>query len=153
MTENLEEIEALVEALRRKINHNNEQIDELKETVGNLEDEVSVLRQATDTEPGSIEYERMSKTEKVREVRLAVLRRAEQNGGKAQMNYSEVRAVFNEQPSDGHVYNLMRAAGAIDGFIYTERNDGKKVIRGHKDGVNENGLIQSVNNGMISEGA
>lgn len=145
--ETQQELLARVEAMSRRMDHLQSQIDE-------LQDEVSLLRTTTDTDRGSINYDAMSKSEKVREVRLAVLRRAEDRpNGKAAMTYREVMTFFDDHPSPGHCYDLMRDAGNLDGFEYNEREDAMNQIRVDRDSVNDTGLVHIANNGMVSGGA
>ena len=145
MTGDIEQLTRRMDAMSRKMDHLNGRIDD-------LQDKVSVLERATDTDPGSIDYDALSRTDKVREIRLAVLRRAmDRPNGKAQMEYKEVRTLFNDHPSPGHCYDLMRDAGNLPGFEYAERDGANNTIRAVIDDVNDEALIRTANKGMLAE--
>jgi len=139
-----DELEALVEALRRKTEYQSERIDELEETVARLEEVV-------DPDPGSTEYEQLTKSQKVRQIRVALMEEARDNNrGVAQMKYKDVKWLFDNHPSPGHCYDLMERAADLDGFAYDEPSGGggDKRIRVDPDDVNDETLIHAVNNAV-----
>ncbi|WP_232819752.1 hypothetical protein [Haloprofundus halophilus] len=74
-------------------------------------------------------YDSLSRTEKVRGVRIELARDAQTNGGKSQMNATTVRRdIFEDRPSPGHVQDLLRLAGDADGFDVVTRH-GKERLR------------------------
>jgi len=139
-----DELEALVEALRRKTEYQSERIDELEDTVAELQELV-------DPDPGSTEYEQLTKAQKIRQIRVALLKEARQNNrGVAQMKYKDVMWLFDGHPSAGHCYNLMERAGELDGFAYDQPggSGGDKRVRVDSADVNDETLIHAVNNAV-----
>jgi hypothetical protein len=139
-----DELEALVEALRRKTEYQSERIDELEETVAEMQELI-------DPDPGSTEYEQLTKAQKVRQIRVALLKEAQQNNrGVAQMKYKDVMWLFDGHPSAGHCYNLMERAADLDGFAYDQPggSGGDKRVRVDSADVNDETLIHAVNNAV-----
>lgn len=134
-----DDLAPLVKALQRKTNHLDDRITE-------LEDDVALLYEITDIDPGSIEYDSMSRSQKVRSLRLAVLRRALTRDGKAKMTYREVMTLFNDHPSAGHCYDLMRDAASLAGFEYADTGPGDHAVRVDVSAVNDTTLVQTANN-------
>lgn len=132
----------LTKALQRKLNAQVERIDD-------LENRVSELEEVVDPDPGNVDYEQLTKEQKVFRVRKHLLKRATNTDGKASMKYKEIMALFDGHPSPGHCYNLMERAGEMEGYAYDEAGGGKgeKRIRVKSDDVNDETLIQSVNKG------
>ena len=121
---------------------------ELKNTVEELQDRVAELERAVDPDPGSVEYDQLTKEQKVFRVRKALATDAKRSNGRAAMKYKAVMALFNNRPSPGHAYDLMERAADADGFAYDTagKGEGEKRIRVELDGVNDERLIHAVNN-------
>jgi len=134
-------IRPLVDALQTKLNYQAERIDE-------LEAENERLKKLVDPDPGSVEYEQLTKAQKVRKVREALVDRgAQTHNGRAAMKYKDVMWLFDGQPSAGHCYDLMERAGELEGFAYDAAGGGKgeKRIRVETSAVKDETLFHAVN--------
>lgn len=68
-------------------------------------------------------YPKLAREEKVHGVRVASVRQAARNDGRAQLDAAAVRTeVFDAQPSEGHARDLMRVAGQAEGFEFGKRH-------------------------------
>lgn len=116
--------------------------------VEELEERVAELEGMIDPDPGRKDYDALTKDQKVRRVRSALLEQAEDaRNGKAKMNYKEVMWLFDGHPSPGHAYDLMERAGELDGFAYDEAGgDGEKRVRVDAGAVNGDAPVHDVNN-------
>lgn len=132
------------------------ELQELRDENEALRERIEELEKVVDPNPSRLQWEQMSKSQKVQKIRRNLLQYAKEDGGVAKMNYKEVKALFDGQPSDGHTYNLMEAAADAEGFKYNAPKHGNKV--GEKrvlcdlGGVNADASVQSLNNGIQSEG-
>jgi len=120
---------------------------ELREENERLRERVAELEEVVNPDPAT-EYEDLSKDQKVRRVRKALLRDALDASGRATMTYTEVRAVFDNNVSPGHAYNLMEQTAHMEGFAYDRagsQNQGQKRVRVESDAVKDEALVQSVN--------
>lgn len=137
-------------------------LTELEQEVRTLREENERLRQrlneidsVVNPDP-TTDYDALTKEQKVRKVRTALLREAMTGTGRAAMQYDEVRALFNMNVSPGHAYNLMEAAGEMDGFGYDTsggQNQGQKRVTCDADAVNDESLVHSVNKAVESNPA
>lgn len=118
------------------------------ERVEALEQRVAELEELVDPDPGGKDYDQLTKDQKVRRVRTALLEQAaDARNGKAKMNYKEVMWLFDGHPSPGHAYDLMERAGEIDGYAYDAAGgEGEKRVRVDSDAVNDDSLVHAVNN-------
>lgn len=137
--------EALVDALKRKVNHQAERIDQ-------LEEQVAELLQVVDTDMAAVDYEKKTRKDKVREIRTALYRNSNANG-RATMNYREVVALFNGHPSPGHAYDLMQLVANADGYEYRERTEGENKIAVQTADVNDDAVIHAANNEEVDAAA
>lgn len=124
-----------------------EAIDRAAERMENIEQQVAELEKVVDPDPGAVEYDQLTKEQKVRRVRKTLLKNAAE-GRAPVMKYRDVMYLFDSNPSAGHCYTLMERAADADGFYYETggHGDGEKRIRVEPDGVNDNALIHAVNN-------
>ncbi len=132
-----------------------EEVSALREENERLRERVNELDSVVDPDP-SAEYDDLTKEQKVRKLRKALLREAMTGTGQAAMQYDEVRALFNMNVSPGHAYNLMEAAGEMDGFGYDTsggQNQGQKRVTCDAGVVNDESLIHSVNKAVESNPA
>lgn len=107
------------------------EIQELREENQELKERVAQLEKVVDPDPGSKDYQRMSRPEKVRKLRESLYRKAESKDGTAQLTYDEVLALFDHHPSAAHAYQLMERAAYAEGFRYDRMgtsNDGQKRL-------------------------
>jgi len=119
-----------------------------------LEERVAELEGLVDPDPGSTSYEQLTKPQKVHRVRSALVEEAEKRGGRAALQYDEVKWLFDGHPSAGHCYDLMERAADMDGFAYDRPSGdgGQKRVRVNLDGVNDLDRFHAVNNGSPEEG-
>jgi len=141
-----EDLKPLVDALRRQLKDRTERIERLEERVAELEELV-------DPDPGSVEYDQLTKDQKVHQIRKTLLEQAD--GGTARMKYKDVMYLFDGHPSPGHCYDLMEQAAKLDGFTYDSAGQGKgeKRIRVKSDAVNDQTLVHAVNKATESNPA
>lgn len=132
----------LVEALRRKVTDQESRIDQ-------LENRLAELEQTVTPDPHMLDYEQLTKEQKVHKLRVHLIREAETNQtGGAQLKYREVKALFDGHPSPGHCYDLMEAAAHAEGFAYDragQNNNGDKRVRVTLDAVNDDSLFHAAN--------
>lgn len=176
MSDDFQELEMRVEALRRKVNsrldgigyeedHDSiqdvlDEIDRLDNRLDEMGERLRRVERVVDTDPDRVEYQEMSKGQKVYRIRQELVEKATATNGKWRLDYQDVKALFNGQPSAGHCYNLMEAAAEMDGFVYDRPGQGDATsetgeyrIRVETDQLNNMRLFQSVNNAERSEGA
>jgi len=120
---------------------------ELRKENDRLRERVAELEKVVDPDP-TTEYKELTKEQKVRKVRKALLRDALDASGRASMKYTEVRAIFDNNVSPGHAYNLMEQTAHMEGFAYDRvgpQNQGQKRVRVETDAVKDETLFQSLN--------
>lgn len=130
-------------------------ITELEEQLAEYEDErerlvfrVGKLESILPDE--SDPYEDLSREERVMRVQNYVMERAWSSNGRFQIDYNDVLALFNDKPSAGYCYKLMKLAGQEDGFSYDD-SDGKR-LRVNLENVNGDGVLSRVNKAESSGG-
>lgn len=85
------------------------------------QDRLAELEAVVDTDLDALDYEQMTKKDKVRLIQQHLVEEADGTAnGKAAMKYNDVKWLFNGQPSPGHCYDLMALAGDESGFDYEE---------------------------------
>lgn len=101
--------------------------DEENNLLGRLEElegRLGHVEEIVDHDIGELEYEQLTKRDKVRQIQDSLIQEAEERpNGKAAMDYQDVRWLFDGNPSRGHTYDLMRLAAGEDGFTYEESSD------------------------------
>jgi hypothetical protein len=102
----------------------------------------------------------MTREERVHLLRVAVVRKAQSNGGEALYRYREVASLFDEHPSVGYCYKLMRLAAEYDretgesrkaGFAFGNRG-GEKALLAKPAAVNDDAVFHTVNNRDAGKG-
>jgi len=144
-----------LQAHDRRIGENAGAVAELRQTVRELTERVEQLEQVVDSGMGAVEYQQMTRKDKVRQIRAYLYDEAQASATKAaSMTYKEVRTLFDGRPSAGTAYNLMEAAATIDGFEY-ERFDGDRTnrLKIAADEINEDAAFQVLNNRAASNPA
>lgn len=129
----------------------------VKRAVGNWEqtrDRLATLEAVVETDPTALDYEQMTKEDKVRRVRQHLVEEARGTGrGRAAMNYNEVKWLFDGQISPGHCYNLMEHAGDMSGFEYeTFEGDRQHRVTVNTGRVNADAGFHSLNKASTEEG-
>lgn len=125
-----------------------EATDAVLERMARMQERIDELERLVDPDPGTKDYESLTKAEKVRKVRSAVYRKAKKQTGAAQMTYDEILALFENHPSPGHAYDLMERAGEMDGFEYGNsgpNGNGKKRLAVKTDVVKNETDFHAVN--------
>lgn len=142
-----DDLEPLVDALRRQLKDRTRRLEE-------LEDRVAELEELVDPDPGSVAYEQLTSDQKVHRIRVALLEQATA-GNTPTMTYDDVRWLFNGKPSAGHAYDLMERAATADGYTYETggHGNGQKRIRVEPDAVNDERIVHAVNNDAATVGA
>ncbi|MFB6201579.1 MAG: hypothetical protein ABEI98_06180, partial [Halorhabdus sp.] len=104
-------------------------IDDLEAEVEELRELIEEHDRVVDTDLDGKSYEQLTRTDKVREIRRALVEEAAGSAtNKASMEYQDVRWLFNGRPSTGHVYDLMAVAAQESGFHYQEREDDSRLV-------------------------
>lgn len=100
-------------------------LDDLPDALGGLGEAVRAhehrledLEGEVNPDPDSLDYEDMSRRDKARVIREALVEDARRNGGKAKFNYKEIRQRLDGRPSPGHAYTIMEDAAEAEGFEY-----------------------------------
>lgn len=153
MEERVDQLEKLVEALRRKLNSKSETIEEHEREIGALRNRVAELENLVEPDPGKGEYDQLSKDRKVWRIRKKLAETAAEGRGAASMDYKDIMWLFDGHPSSGHCYNLMERAGEVDGYEYDKAPDGQRRITVELEGVNDERLLHSVKEGYEPEAA
>lgn len=118
---------------------------EAADRVENLEERVAELEKVVDPDPGTTEYEQLTKSQKVHRIRKTLVENAARTNGRDGMKYKAVMTLFNGHPSPGHCYDLMERAGYADGFAYDESAGGEKRIQVDVADVNDETLVHAAN--------
>lgn len=133
----LEDLEARFEALNRGRLTAFERLDE-------LEEKVDSLMQTVDPNPERASYDQLTRDQKIHRIRTQLLKQAADTNGRASMNYREIKMLFDGNPSDGHAYDLMEAAGQMDGYESQTEPNRRVIVR--QEDVNDTSLVHIVNN-------
>jgi hypothetical protein len=122
--------------------------DAAAERLNDLEERLAELERVVDPDPGSADYDGMTRAQRTHRVRVHLLTVA-RNSNVTTMNYRDVKNLFDGHPSTGYAYTLMEQAAEIDGFVYETggHGDGEKRIRVKQDDVNDERVVHAVNNG------
>jgi hypothetical protein len=125
-----------------------EAADAATQRMADLEERVAELERLVDPDPGNLDYEAMTKAQRVHRIRVHLLTVARNDGGIA-MKYRDVKQLFGGHPSTGYAYDLMEQAAAIDGFVYETggHGDGEKRVRVEPDNVKDERVVHAVNKG------
>lgn len=150
MSDDIGTLQSLVEALRRKLTAHGDRLEALETENDQLRERIAELEQVVDPDPGSVEYEQLTRPRKVHRVRKALAENAaNSHTGKASMEYSDVIWLFDGQPSAGHAYDLMELAAELDGYSYDEPNGGgQKRVRVNLEAVNDETMLHAANNAV-----
>lgn len=118
-------VELARQAIQR-VNDLEETVEEQAETIQRQQEQIERLQAAL---PERQEYDQLDKQTKIGMVREHVVKRAQDNAGKAKIDYQGVKwEVFDGEPSPYHCYELMEQAGTADGFDYQEpANENKRL--------------------------
>ncbi|WP_224338236.1 hypothetical protein [Haloprofundus halobius] len=143
----LDDLEARFEALNRARVAAFDWIDELEAENERLSTRLAELEQLVSPDPESVAYEQLTRSQKVHRVRKKLVERAaSRQTGKSQMEYKDVKWLFDGHPSPGHCYDLMRLAGKLEGFSYETSDDRSNRVLVNLEGVNDETLIHAANN-------
>jgi len=142
----IDNMDAFVKALQRKLNTAVDRIDELERENNELRRQVSELQAELNPDPESKSYDELSKGDKVRRIREKLVDVAETNhGGCESLKYKEIKMLFGGYPSPGHCYDLMQVAGEAEGFAYDENGDGTKRVRVDIEAVKDESYFHTAN--------
>jgi hypothetical protein len=145
MSDDGPDTDQLVQIHESRLDALDDAIDKLEQKVEQQARRIGQLEALVDPDPGTTAYEQLSKDQKVRHVRQHLVDVAKSNGGKASLQYREIKTLFDGHPSPGHCYDLMRSAGAIDGFEYDENGSGNKRIRCNAAAVKDEQYFHAAN--------
>ena len=147
----LDRLENTLEATRQALQLLNEDVDELREENADLRERLARVEGEVSPDPSAKPYQEKTRDEKVREVRIALGRKARQQSGKASMTYTDVLALFGNHPSRGHSYKLMELAANLDGFDYDQHGGDQIRLLVNLDAVNDDAVLHAVNTPDESE--
>lgn len=175
LEDRLDTLEAAVEDLQEELEIRARNRADDRRRIAELEDENAALREEnadlesrlarledenglTDGDTPSTDWDR---SRKKRHVQALAYKRARNRGGKAALDYKDVRTLFNEDISDGHCYDLLKLAAGWDedsqmssvtGFAYQTRADQPNRLTVDAAAVNDDAAFHAVNNEDESEG-
>lgn len=143
----LNDMEARMDALSRGNAYLRERVEELEAENDRLREKLSDLSNVVDPDPGSQDYQSLTKAQKVHRIRRVLVEDAARSrNNRAAMKYGEVQALFGRNPSPGHAYTLMEDAGKLEGFDYQTPEDRDYRIVAKLEGVNDESLVHAANN-------
>jgi len=150
MTDDLEQrvtiLEQRLDSMYEFTQQLEDQNQDLERENAELRRQVADLKAEVDPDPGSKDYEQLTRAEKVRRIREQLVDIAESNHNeKAAMKYKEVMMLFDGHPSAGHCYDLMERAGELGGFAYNENAEGTKRVQVDLEAVKDESLFHTVN--------
>lgn len=149
----LDEMEARMDAIARGNAYLRERVDELESENDALRGKLAELGEVVDPDPGRQDYDSLSRAQKVHRLRRTLVEQAAQSTtGRSKMEYKDVMWLFDGHPSAGHVYDLMREAGNLDGFRYEERDERPNRITANLGAVNDESLVHAANNAVQGVG-
>lgn len=157
---NAQDAIAVAQRALARVNELEAAVDELRDEKDALEADVERLASLLGRRPENTPYGEQTRAERVLELQIALARKARKHGGKAAYHYTDVLALFDEQPSDGYAYKLMRCAAEFDpdtgdsetdGFEFGEFN-GTKALRANWDAVSDEAVVHGVKNPAGDEG-
>jgi len=150
-SERLETLERRVDDLNNYFATAMQRIRDLEAENETLRERVTELEACVTPDPTGKAYADKTRPEKVREVRIALARKAQSQSGRARYTYRDVVAQFGSRPSAGHAYTLMEIAGETDGYRYGTHRD-EKALRVDMADVNDDAVLHAVNNGETRKG-
>lgn len=142
-----DDMEKRVQILEQRLDSMYEWVEELERSNSELTRQVDELHELVNPDPGSVEYDQLTKAQKVRRIRETLVDNAGKRGV-SQLKYKEVMMLFDGHPSPGHCYDLMERAAEAEGFAYDKagQGDGDKRVRVKTDDVNDETLFHAANN-------
>lgn len=150
----LNDLESRLNSLNRARSYLLDEVEDLREENEQLRERVTELESIVEPNPGSTEYEQLTRSQKVHRIRRSLVEKASATNGKFALKYDEVQWLFDGHPSPSHCYDLMELAGDLDGFVYDQagpNGEGQKRIRVKLDSVNDESLIYAAKNAPSSE--
>ena len=148
----LTDLDARVQALSRAREHLACQLDTIQTEQRRLRERLATLESLVAPDPENVTYEQLTRPQKVRRVREALVRKAMTQNGKAKLEYTDVQWLFDGHPSPGHSYDLMKLAGEAKGFRYEEPDSRSNRVVVERDAVNDPALLHGANNAHDDEG-
>jgi chromosome segregation ATPase len=153
LSRRLEDLEARKEAASRWRDSRENRLADVEDDLADLQATVADLRGRVDPDPESTAYREKSREQKVHEVRVANARKAAgRANNRAQMTYRDVMALFGEQPSAGHAYQLLELAAEGDGYEYRDGDDRCNRLTVNLEGLNDDAVLHTVNNAQDGTG-
>jgi len=142
-----DDMEKRVQILEQRLDSMYEWVEDLERSNNELTRQVDELKELVNPDPGNVEYEQLTKAQKVRRIRQTLVDNAG-NRGVSQLKYKEIMMLFDGHPSPGHCYDLMERAAEAEGFAYDSagQGNGEKRIRVKADDVNDETLFHAANN-------
>jgi regulator of replication initiation timing len=148
----VQDLEARIEALNRARMHFGGEIDDLQAENEELRDRLTTLEAITAPERESHEYDQLTRSQKVTQLRRKLVTIAANRNGKAAMDYNDVQTHFDGRPSPDHCYTLMKlAAGydedtdrsSFDGFRYDKHGGANERLLVNLDALTDEPLIRT----------
>lgn len=94
------------------------------ERMNELDERVKTLEGATGVNLDNADYKNLSRAAKVKTIRESLAEKAKATrNGKASMDYNEIMAVWDYQPSPGHATELAKDAGDAPGYNHEKHDD------------------------------
>lgn len=142
-----QQADALAKRALELVNEKDDRIDDLEAANEELRTRIEELESRA-PDPATKDYSSKTREEKVGEVRVSCCRKAQQNGGKAAIDYNDVLTLFDHQPSAGHSYTLLKLAANLGGFSYEERDGNNDRLQVDLTAVKDEAVLSRVNKDM-----
>lgn len=141
----------MLQRLNKRVGDLEKENRQLQKENERLRDRVAELEVKVEPDPMSMDYEEMDRDTRVRKIRETLVEEARRSvgGTKAQMKYRDVQFLFDNHPSAGYAYKLMRIAAEEDGFEFID--DTPKRIRVNTEAVKDEAYFHTVNKAEIAE--
>lgn len=122
------EVKTEVESLHDRFDAIDERLEKAEKSrehmfgvVDNVKTHVFTLESLVAPTTGETPYSEMTRDERIRSLRYALIERARDNRfNKASMEYGDVRTWFDDEIPPGTAYRTMKAAAKLPGFNYDE---------------------------------
>ena len=118
----------------QKVNDLESRLEEQQETINNQHERIMSLEARQED---TSDYEMLDRDTKVGMVREHIVERAQNQHGKAAIDYNDVQwGVFEGEPSADHCYTLMELAANADGFNFEHPDGHNKRLTVNVDATN-----------------